>query len=1150
MKKHSFNVRRMLSALGAGTGLALIMATPAFAQTTDYDGSAANPNPAPGTIINNGNGQGAFFHRAAPPSNTTGDAGTATINNRDGGDTLFTDDGTANAATINNSNGGETFFRGSSTAALARISNGQDSRTLFADQSTAGNAVIGNLGGGRTIFADTATAGDTGTGPVGGATITNRDGGSTEFLGSSTAGRAVITNGQNGTTSFADQSTADHSLIINDEGRTTFSGRSGAGTSTISNRNGGSTEFSENSSANIAAIDNNNGQTSFKGDSTAGGAHIANFDNGSTTFSDRSSAGAAIINADGGGVFNNKTGIFFKGTSTAGVAGISVSNGGIAAFDNNSTAAAATISANQSVVSFAGTSTAGSATINVKNNGTVSFFENSTATNATINLSSGATAGFNANSTAGNATINNSGDVVAFIGNSTSGNARLINGEGNSRFDFSGTAGATGDGKISAGSIAGGGTFFLGGNQLAVGGNGDSTTVSGVIADGGSKGGSGGSLVKTGGGTLTLTGTNTYSGGTELHGGVLSVSADANLGIASGRLVFSGGTLATTASFATARDVSLQQSGSFDVAGGTALGLTGVIAGAGSFVKAGAGALVYDGNGAGFTGTTDITAGALIVGSSAGHGDAVLGRSFNVASGGILAGHGTVGAGAGSGSVVTIAAGGILSPGNSIGTFTVNGNLVMAAGSHLITEIDASGASDRVAISGTGDISGAALDVSAQGVKVGRYTLVTTANGLTGKFGSVTAPGFMSAFAGIADTYDANNAYLDVLRVREFADAGLTRNQKSAAAGVQSLSGGNLFYAGGPLYDAIMQLPTDAAARHAFDQVSGEVHASIKTALIEDSRFLRNAVNDRIRAAFDSVGASDGPVVTYENGRAQSAPSNTGRVALWGQGFGSWGHSGNNGNAARLNRSSGGFFTGLDATMFDTWRLGAVAGYSSTSFNAKERASSGSSDNYHLGLYGGTVWSDFAFRAGAAYTWHDITINRSVVFPGFTDNPKSDYRAATAQVFGELAYGFNAGIARFEPYVNLAYVNLRTDGFSERGSAAALTSASSNTDATFTTLGLRGSTIFDLGGVSLTAKVLFGWRHAFGEVAPVSIQCFAAGGSAFTIWGVPIARDAAVIEAGLDYAIAPNATLGVFYNAQFGSNLADQGIKANLNIKF
>ena len=78
---------------------------------------------------------------------------------------------------------------------------------------------------------------------------------------------------------------------------------------------------------------------------------------------------------------------------------------------------------------------------------------------------------------------------------------------------------------MTAGSIEGDGTYFLGSKQLTVGSNNLPTTVSGTINDGGAAGGVGGSLVKVGTGTLTLTGDNTYSGGTTISQGAISGEA-------------------------------------------------------------------------------------------------------------------------------------------------------------------------------------------------------------------------------------------------------------------------------------------------------------------------------------------------------------------------------------------------------------------------------------------------------------------------------------------------------------------------------------------------------------------------------------------------------------------------------------------------
>ena len=160
-----------------------------------------------------------------------------------------------------------------------------------------------------------------------------------------------------------------------------------------------------------------------------------------------------------------------------------------------------------------------------------------------------------------------------------------------------------------------------------------------------------------------------------------------------------------------------------------------------------------------------------------------------------------------------------------------------------------------------------------------------------------------------------------------------------------------------------------------------------------------------------------------------------------------------------------------------------------------------------------------------------------------------DYNAGTAQAFGELAYGIRTGNIGFEPFANLAYVNLHTGDFSETGRTAALSSAGMSTDTTFTTLGLRASTMFNLGGIDATARGTLGWRHAFGDVTLLSAMAFA-GGSSFTIAGVPIAKDGAVAEAGFDFAVARNATLGVSYNGQFGSGVSDQSVRGTFNWRF
>lgn len=535
-----------------------------------------------------------------------------------------------------------------------------------------------------------------------------------------------------------------------------------------------------------------------------------------------------------------------------------------------------------------------------------------------------------------------------------------------------------------------------------------------------------------------------------------------------------------------------------------------------------------------FTGATNVTGGRLAVNGS-------LAGSIVTVSGGILGGTGTVGG-------IVAASGGTVGPGNSIGTLNVNGNVSFAAGSTYQVETNAAGQSDRIVATGSATLNGGTVVASGAAPIGTTYTILSAAGGITGAFAGASGASALP-FLAYGLSYDATNVYLGVSRSAvTFASAGLTANQIATGGGADSLP------LASPLAAALVQLNL-AQARNAFDQLSGEVHASAKGVMIEDSRFVREAAVDRLRAAFDSVGASGAPVTTYVNGRPVLAAASAQGVAVWGRGFGSWGQWNGDGNAATLRRDIGGFLVGADAPFIDGWRVGMVGGYGRSNFRVADRSSSGASDNYHVGLYGGTQWGDLAFRSGLAFTRHDIATSRSVAFPGFGGTLTADYSAVTAQGFGEFGYRIRAGqtplgTLAFEPFANLAYVSLSTDGFTERGGAAALTGRGDTTGVTFTTLGLRASSDIVVGnGVTATTRGMLGWRHGFGATTPVATMAFA-GGSAFGIAGVPIARDGAVADLGFDVNLTPNAALGLSYGGQFGAGVTDHTLRGNFAVRF
>jgi len=520
----------------------------------------------------------------------------------------------------------------------------------------------------------------------------------------------------------------------------------------------------------------------------------------------------------------------------------------------------------------------------------------------------------------------------------------------------------------------------------------------------------------------------------------------------------------------------------------------------------------------------------------------------NFTNDGVLTGNGTI--------VGDLTTTGGVAPGHSIGSASVQGNVSFLPGSYYVAELGAAGTSDLVVTGGQVLIDGATLYVlplESWDPGLASYQLISAGAGVVGDF-DVVAPGFASLagrypFLDVATTADGGGLALDVVRSGiAFASVTGTANAAGAAQALDSPSAA--------LNSKLIVLDA-VTARSAFDQLSGEAYASTKGLLIEQSGLIRDALNGRLRAAQGGVAASAAPVVQYgEDGKpiAAGTPTAAERFALWTTGFGSWSEMEGDGNAAGLSGDTGGFLIGADAPLGDGWRAGLAGGYSYSSFDVADQNASGDSENWHLGLFGGKSWDGvaggaLALRSGLAYTWYDIATSRSVAFSGFADQLSADYGAGALQAFGELGWKVETGAAALEPYANHAYVHLHTDGFSETGGLAALSAASSDTDTTFSTLGLRASRQLALGGFDVTLRGAAGWRYAFGDVTPEAALSFI-GSDGFNVAGVPIVQNAAVLEAGLDVRLGAQATLGIAYAGQFGDGVTQNGLNASLKIGF
>ncbi|WP_148299964.1 beta strand repeat-containing protein [Acetobacter papayae] len=291
-------------------------------------------------------------------------------------------------------------------------------------------------------------------------------------------------------------------------------------------------------------------------------------------------------------------------------------------------------------------------------------------------------------------------------------------------------------------------------------------------------------------------------------------------------------------------DANIENAGTLNVTHGTST-LSGSITGNGS-ISVKNSAVILSGS-SDYTGSITVQDGLLDVLGT------ISNSTVNLQTGATVQGGGEVG-------TTVLESGSVISPGTSstIGTLTVNGNLTVEEGAEYIANAKADQAlstltiqgvtlnnmaSDLVSVTGAaklegGDVSFAALSGEVESGQV--YRLLTAAGGVSGQFSSLTSP---YVFLTPELLYSADS--VDVVLRRNtlsYSSVAETRNQYETAVALATSASNSTVAL------ALDSLTTDQA-RSALNSLSGEVHASARTALIQDSFYVRQAALDRLDTA-------------------------------------------------------------------------------------------------------------------------------------------------------------------------------------------------------------------------------------------------------------------------------------------------------------
>jgi len=612
-----------------------------------------------------------------------------------------------------------------------------------------------------------------------------------------------------------------------------------------------------------------------------------------------------------------------------------------------------------------------------------------------------------------------------------------------------------------------------------------------------------GAFIKNGAGLLTVNGVYADTGTTTINQGTLRLAGgtDPTIGF-----TVDHGTLEFTKTAATISSLAGGSGGTVIIGSGVTLNqasdttFAGALTGAGPFAKSGAGRLTLSGTSS-YSGATTVSAGTLAV-------TGTLPSAIRL-NAGRLEGTGTIGG--------LTAAGGTVAPGiGGIGTLNVGGAVSFAPGSVFAIDATAAGASDKIAATGAATLTGGSVQVLAQNGTYApqtRYTILTAGGGVQGKFDGVTTN---LAFLTPSLAYGANDVTLFLTRNdRKFSDLATSPNQVAVANAAQSLGLAN------PVFLAILQ-SSDSQAPAIFNSLSGEIYATLPALIADDSRAVRNAL------VWNSRTAPEG-------------------VALWGDGFTGSTHVDAASGLASARATGHGFIAGI------TWAgegfsAGIGGGLGSARDNLADRQSRADVDSKYVGGHVGYRAGGFGARAGAAFFWHDISATRTLY--GTLGPAAASFNGDTSRLFAEADYDLLPGDAMLAPFVAFDRVRTHLDGFAETGGAGRLTVAGDSYKASFATAGARFSApIGGLGAATIVPRASVAYRHRLDQSGNTAAATFAGAGSAFTVTGFGLPRNAVDLEAGVDVE-AGRFRIGARYQGSFADNWTDNGGAVTLSLRF
>ncbi len=260
---------------------------------------------------------------------------------------------------------------------------------------------------------------------------------------------------------------------------------------------------------------------------------------------------------------------------------------------------------------------------------------------------------------------------------------------------------------------------------------------------------------------------------------------------------------------------------------------------------------------------------------------------------------------------------------------------------------------------------------------------------------------------------------------------------------------------------------------------------------------------------------------------------NMGEQAVWFQGVGATADGDATQETMGYDTVSRGFVGGYEMALDQNHLVGVLASNFWSDVKMDNNAGKTEAKNYNLGLYGQKLIDETKLTAVVSGGYGDYESERRINLGGIAANPQSDYNGWSASASLSASHLFTHNTIQIEPFAQLSYTHVWTEGYDETGGGAFNMSVSSDKFSTAgAKIGVNVQNDFDVKGRKLTVgvKPYIGNQWELEEAS--NKTNLVGSNSATTING----RDLTTFEVGaavqIAYDVSDNTTL------KFGSDFS------------